>query len=150
MRRKISPKFHVKNGVKNGTFHANFTLLERSADFILRCSFFAYNWKLPAHSGAFLLTADNFSFFTYSWSFFAYSFSFFANSWSFFAYSGKVRLIRAFRDCKQKSSTVSKKAPTVRSKSFPLYSGVAVVFSGSLRAKGILISEPRLPTPCEM
>ena len=24
---------------------------------------FAYSWKLPAHSGAFLLTVDNFSFF---------------------------------------------------------------------------------------
>ena len=34
---------------------------------------------------------------------------FFAYSWSFFAYSGKLRLIRALRDCKQRSSTVSKK-----------------------------------------
>ena len=25
------------------------------------CGFFAYSWKLPAHSGAFLLTVDNFS-----------------------------------------------------------------------------------------
>ena len=32
MRRKISPKFHVKSGVKNGKFHANFTLLGRSAE----------------------------------------------------------------------------------------------------------------------
>ena len=32
MRRKISPKFHVKNGMKNGKFHANFTLLGRSAE----------------------------------------------------------------------------------------------------------------------
>ena len=32
VRRKISPKFHVKNGVKNGKFHANFTLLGRSAE----------------------------------------------------------------------------------------------------------------------
>ena len=32
VRRKISPKFHVKNSVKNGQFHANFTLLGRSAD----------------------------------------------------------------------------------------------------------------------
>ena len=70
---------------------------------------FSYSWKLPAYSGAFLLTVDNFSFFTYSWSFFAYSFSFFTYSWSLFAYSGKVRLIRAFRDCKQRSLTVSKK-----------------------------------------
>ena len=30
-RRKISPKFHSKNGVKNGKFHANFTLLWRGA-----------------------------------------------------------------------------------------------------------------------
>ena len=33
MRRKISPKFHVKDGVKNGKFHANFTLPGRSAEF---------------------------------------------------------------------------------------------------------------------
>ena len=32
MRRKISPKFHVKNGAKNGKFHPNFTLPGRSAD----------------------------------------------------------------------------------------------------------------------
>ena len=30
---------------------------------IIGCGFFAYNWKLPAYSGAFLLTVDNFSFF---------------------------------------------------------------------------------------
>ena len=30
------------------------------------CGFFAYSWKLPAYSGAFLLTVDNLSFFTYS------------------------------------------------------------------------------------
>ena len=80
------------------------------------CGFFAYSWKLPAHSGAFLFTLDNFSFFTYSWSFFAYSFSFFTYSWSFFAYSEKVRLIRALRDCKQRSLTVSKKARTASKK----------------------------------
>ena len=73
---------------------------------------FAYNWKLPAYSGAFLLTVDNFSFFTYSWSFFTYSFSFFNCNWSFFAYNGKVRLISALRDCKQRSLTESKKGPT--------------------------------------
>ena len=53
------------------------------------CGFFAYSWKLPAYSGAFLLTVDNFSLFTYSWTFFAYRFSFFAYSWSFLTYSGK-------------------------------------------------------------
>ena len=39
-------------------------------------AFFAYSWKLPAYSGACLLTAYNFGFFTYSWSFSAYSFCF--------------------------------------------------------------------------
>ena len=29
---EISPKCHVKNGVENGKFHANFTLLGRNAD----------------------------------------------------------------------------------------------------------------------
>ena len=85
------------------------------------CSFFAYSWKLPAYSGAFLLTVDNFSSFTYSWSFFAYSFSFPTYTWSSFAYSGKVRLIRASRDCKPRSLTVSKKAPTVSKKASPLF-----------------------------
>ena len=76
------------------------------------CGFYAYSWKLPAYGGAFLLTVDKFSFF-------AYSFSFFTYNWSFFAYSGKVRLIRAFRDCKQRSLSVSKKAPTVSKKASP-------------------------------
>ena len=80
-----------------------------------------YSWKLPAYSGAFLLTVDNFSSFTYSWSFFAYSFSFLTYSWSFFAYSGKVRLIRALRGCKQRSLTVSKRAPTVSKKAPPVF-----------------------------
>ena len=92
--------------------------------FSFGCGFFAYSWKLPAYSGAFLLTVDNFSFFTYNWSFFAYSFSFFTYSWSFFAYSGKVRLVRAFRDCKQRSLTVSKKAPTVSKKASPFIDSV--------------------------
>ena len=85
------------------------------------CGFFAYSWKLPAYSGAFLLAVGNFGFFTYSWSFFAYSFSFFAYNWSFLAYSGKLRLTRALRDCKQRSLTVSKKAPTVSKKTSPKF-----------------------------
>ena len=83
------------------------------------CGFFGYSWELPAYSGAFLLTIDNFGFFACNWSFFAYSFSFLTHSWSSFAYSGKVRLIRALRDCKQRSLTVSKKAPTVSKKASP-------------------------------
>ena len=39
---------------------------------------------------------------------------------AFLCYSGKVRLIRALRDCKQRSLTVSKKAPTVSKKASPL------------------------------
>ena len=83
------------------------------------CGFFAYSWKLPAYSGASLLTVDNFSFFAYSFSFFAYNFSFLTYRWSFFAYGGKVLLVRALRDGKQRSLTVSKKAPTVSKKASP-------------------------------
>ena len=64
-------------------------------------------WKPPRK--AFLLTVDNLSLFAYNWSFFAYNFTFFAYNWSFLAYSGKVRLIKALRHCKQRSLTVSKK-----------------------------------------
>ena len=81
--------------------------------------FFAYSWKLPAYNGAFLLTVANFSYLTYNCSFFAYNYSFFTYSWSFLAYSGNVRLRRALRDCKQRSLTVSKDAPTVSKKTFP-------------------------------
>ena len=38
---------------------------------------------------------------------------------SFFAYSGKVLLISTSTDCKQRSSTVSKTAPTLSKKNFP-------------------------------
>ena len=80
------------------------------------CGFFAYSWKFPAYSGVFLFffQLTSFAFFTYNWSFFVYSFSFLAYSWSFFAYSGKVHLIGALSDCKQK--TVSNKTPTVSKK----------------------------------
>ena len=62
---------------------------------------------------SFLLTVDNSSFSTHIWSSSAYNFS-------FCAYSGKMRRIQALRDCKQRSSTVSKKAPTVSKKASPL------------------------------
>ena len=70
--------------------------------------------------GAFLLTA--LAFFTYSW--------------SFFAYSGNVRLIRALRDCKQRSLTVSKKAPTLSKKIPPLEYGQNGIFSGYVSVQG--------------
>ena len=82
-------------------------------DFPWDAAFFAYSWKLPAYSGAFLLTVDNFSSLTYRWSFF------FGLQLELFAYSGKVRLLSALRDCKQRSLTVSKKAPTVSKKASP-------------------------------
>ena len=93
---------------------APFPKLKRQ--FVWGCSFFACDWKLLAYSGAFLLTVDNFSFFTYNLSFFTYNFSFFTYSWSFLAYSGKVRLISALRDCKRRSLIVSKNVPTVSKK----------------------------------
>ena len=85
----------------------------------IRMQLVSYSWKLPAYSAAFLFTVDNSSFFTYNWSFFAYSFSFSTYNWSFLAHSRKVRLVRALRDCKQRSLTVSKQAPTVSRKASP-------------------------------
>ena len=82
------------------------------------CSFFAYSSKLPSHRGALLLTVDNFSFFAYSWNFLLTALVFLLTIGAFFAYSGKVHRIRALRDYKQRSLTVSKKAPTVSKKSF--------------------------------
>ena len=40
------------------------------------CNFFAYSWKIPAYSGAFLLTIDNFSLLITNWNF-IYNFSVF-------------------------------------------------------------------------
>ena len=68
--------------------------------------------------GSFLLSAELFAY-SCVWEllclrfelFFAYSSSFFSYNWSFLAYSGKVRLRSTSSDCKQRSSTVSRKAP---------------------------------------
>ena len=57
--------------------------------------------------------------------------AFFTCSWSFFAYSGKVRLISALKDCKQRSLTVSKKAPTASQKASPVKIGVTHVMMES-------------------
>ena len=82
------------------------------------CSFFAHSWKLPAYNGAFLLTVANFSFLLTVEAFLLTILASLLTIGAFFAYSGKVRLIRALRDFKQRSLTVSKKAPTV-SKELP-------------------------------
>ena len=87
----------------------------------------------------FLLTVDNLSFLTYSWSFVAYSFSFFTYNWSFFAYSGKALLIRALRECKQRSLAVSKKAPTVSKKASPIFIFLRGKFSRKLE-KAVAVS----------
>ena len=42
------------------------------------CNFFAYSWKLPAYSLAYLLTVVSGSFFAYGLSFSTYNSSFFA------------------------------------------------------------------------
>ena len=57
---------------------------------------------------------------------------------AFFAYSGKVRLIRALRDCKQRSLTVSKKAPTVSKKAAP-------VFQAPKRIRNMYVSQVHTP-----
>ena len=106
-----TPKILVRNQDKTKYEKASPVL---DAAFLLTVGSFLLTVEL------FLLTVDHFSFFAYSWSFFAYSFSFLTYSWSFCAYSGKVRLVRALRDCKQRSLTVSKKAPTVSKKASPI------------------------------
>ena len=58
---------------------------------------------------SFLLTVDNFSFLLTVGVFCIQLELFSAYSWSVFAHNGKVRLISAFRDCKRRSLTVSKK-----------------------------------------
>ena len=66
-----------------------------------------------------LLTVVHFSFSAYTRSFFTYNWS---SCWSSFACNGIVCLIRSSSvDCKQRSSTVSKKAPTVSRKASPLF-----------------------------
>ena len=69
------------------------------------CGFIALSWKRPAYSGAFYLQLT--------------ILAFLLTIGAFFAYSGKVRLIRALRDLKQRSSTVSKRAPIVSKKASP-------------------------------
>ena len=76
---------------------------------LTRCNFFTYNWKLPAYSGPFLLTVDNFSFFYYSWSFFDYNISFLLTVGAFLLTVGKFLLIRALKDCKQQRSLTFEK-----------------------------------------
>ena len=75
--------------------------------FCLQWSFFTYSWQLELPYLQLELFAYNFSFFTYNW--------------SFFAYSGKVHLIRALRNCKRRSLTVSKTTPTVSKRASPDY-----------------------------
>ena len=84
--------------------------------FCLQLEAFCLQW-------GFLLTIGNCSVFAYNWSIFAYSFRFYTYSWSFFAYNSEVRLIRALRDCKQRSLAVSKKAPTASKKASPKLKG---------------------------
>ena len=84
-----------------------------------RMQLFAYSWKLPAYSWASWITNAFGSFLAYNLSFCAYSWSFLAYNWNLFTYNGKMRLIGTYNDCKQRSSTVSKQAPTACTKAFP-------------------------------
>ena len=76
-------------------------------------------WSGCASDAAFLFlqleaSCLQWSFFTYSW-----QFQLFCLQLALFDYKGKVHLIRALRDCKQRSLTVSKKAPTLSRKASP-------------------------------
>ena len=73
-------------------------------------------WKLPAYSGAFLLTVEIFSCFTYSWSFSAYSCSLFCLQLELFYLQWESASTKGLKgtvskkklNCKQKTPTVSK------------------------------------------
>ena len=68
--------------------------------------------------GSFLLTVELF-YLQLTILVFSLTIGVFTYNWSFFAYSGRVHLIRALRDCRQRSLTVSKKTPTVSKKTSP-------------------------------
>ena len=78
-----------------------------SHDVFGRMQFFAYNWKLPAYSGEFLLT-DNFCFFTYNWSFlltilvFLLTVGVFCLQWESASNKGLKGLYAKKPNCKQK------------------------------------------------
>ena len=113
----------------------------------------ARNFQSRSKSRIFLIfgPSGNFSFSTYNWSFFAYNLSFLTYNWSSFAYNGKVRLISALRDCKQRTLTVSKQAPTV-SKKFPPLACSELhkhVIKHCLSARALSYSNSRFATLCE-
>ena len=72
-----------------------------------------------AYSGAFSLTIDNYSFLLTIGAFLLVALAFLLTVGAFFAYNGKVRLIRALRDCEQRSFTVSKRTLSVSKKASP-------------------------------
>ena len=86
---------------------------------------FLLQWKFPAYSGAFLLTVEPFylqlTLLAFLLTIGAFSLTTYLQC--SFACSGKVHLISALRDCKQRSLTVSKKASTVSKKLPPLVEG---------------------------
>ena len=90
--------------------------------------------------GSFLLTVEFFdlqlfrSFLTYSWSLFTHNLS-------FFTYSGQLLLISTLTDCKLRSSTVSKKAPTVNKTASPVYHRLSLSKGFQTEALGSLLQE---------
>ena len=111
------PKKNRGNSILN--FGSRKNGLNRYGPSSLDAAFFGHSWKLAAYSGAFLLAVDNFSFLLTVGAFLLQFLVFLLTVGAFFAYSGKVPLIRALRDCKRRSSTVSKNAPTVSKKASP-------------------------------
>ena len=68
---------------------------------------------------SFFLTVDILAFLLRVWAFLLTALASSLTVGALFAYNGKVLPIRALRDCKQRSLTVSKKAPTVSKKASP-------------------------------
>ena len=85
------------------------------------CGFSAYSWKFPAYNGVFLFFYLQLTILVFDLQLEFFLLTILASllTAGTFAYSGKVRLIRALRGCKQRNFTVSKKAPTVSKQASP-------------------------------
>ena len=88
--------------------------------------FFFYSWKPPAYSGSFYLQLTILASLLTILVFVLSALTFLLANRAFLAYNGKVRLIRALRDCKQISLTVRNKSFNCKQISFPLW-----IFSGA-------------------
>ena len=59
---RLGTPFLLRSAARRGPLRAGHGMSSSAEDISNGCGFVAYSWKLPAYSGAFLLTVDKFSF----------------------------------------------------------------------------------------